>query len=754
MVAIPGNFLSATTESVDPNTSGWKAKLNCTIALGSGGRNGDGLLKLTSSASGEMQAVTVASYPVTPGVLYWTFADAAGATVPERIGIRWMKQTTTWPATMTEVSITWSLTTATASSSLHRISVAGAAPATATHAQIVVSATPAAGGVINYFENVYFGFPLRTPGNLLSFNAESGGELDASAWGVGSNCSISRVAPMVPWSVDNYLAGGEEIALTVTANGDANILCVERPAVTEGVDYAAYCYLNPPTSGSSVWVELRFYDSGGSQIQATRSTLAAPGTGWYRQIASDVAPAGAVAASVAIGITSGTAGQVVRSEGVFLGDVATASANTKRTGNVLPHKDWDFEQGVSAWTVASGVATIARSTPWGAQSAYDFYSLTVSSSTATTSVIRSGKYSVTELLNWRLEAYEKVTAGGWTWIMRVRWFDVTDTLISTSSTSSSALPTPNWWSLSADFTAPAGAVTGQVQFDVTATSGSSTLQLDRVALWEVLPLTEVAADDATASVRIVLRELEPGDLITVYRVLADGSRTLVRGPDGLLNQTAITADSMVIEDYEAPLGVPVRYRIEMTDSDGLSGPEDRDSETVTLDPGDRNYVWLKDPAQPQLNLRVMVKTAPAWKQPIEQQQFRVRGRTAPVVISDVRASREGDLVAWTQSDTEREALRFLLASGNVLLWQSAPGMGESDVYVSVAEVAFPRVSDYAPEPLREWTLPLTEVDMPTGGLAGSATWTVQDVLVENATVASLLDRYATVLDLLLDQRTT
>ena len=64
-MAIPGNFLSSVTESIDPNTSGWVAKTNCTIGLGSGGRNGDGCLKLTSSAAGDMRLYCLgALYPM------------------------------------------------------------------------------------------------------------------------------------------------------------------------------------------------------------------------------------------------------------------------------------------------------------------------------------------------------------------------------------------------------------------------------------------------------------------------------------------------------------------------------------------------------------------------------------------------------------------------------------------------------------------------------------------------------------------
>jgi len=133
--------------------------------------------------------------------------------------------------------------------------------------------------------------------------------------------------------------------------------------------------------------------------------------------------------------------------------------------------------------------------------------------------------------------------------------------------------------------------------------------------------------------------------------------------------------------------------------------------------------------------------------------MRLAGRQNAVVLSRSRSGREGSLTVWTQSDDERESLRFLMATGNVLLWQSAPGMGEPDVYASVGQTSFPRVSAYAPESWREWQLPLTEVDRPTGGTMGSATWTVRDVGIETPSVLSLIGRYATVLDLALDQRT-
>ncbi|MGK5729731.1 hypothetical protein [Streptomyces sp. URMC 124] len=742
-MAIPGNFLSATTESVDPNTSGWVAKLNCTISLGSGGRNGDGCLAVRSAASGEMQARTISSYEVVPWTEYEAFCDASGATVPERIGIRWLD------ASNAEISITWSLTTASASATWHRIAVGGEAPGTAARAQVVVSSTPAASGVFSYYENFYLGFPITTVGNKFAFNTESS-EIDASGWFNEVNSTVARQAPMVSWAVDYYLAGGHVAAMTATANGNASMRSTDRPDATPGVEYAAYCYLNPPTSGSVTWVELRFYDSGGSQIAATRSTLAAPGTGWYREYASAVAPAGTAACSIAVGIDSATAGQVLRVD-----NAVVTTAPVLRAGSVLPYADASFEQGVAGWTVVSGVATITRSTPWGSYSFDAAYAGTVSSSTATTSVIRSAKFALpagAASQSFRTEVYSNVSAGGFNLTRGIRWYDASNTDLGLTSGSAAAIPTPGWWLIGNTFTAPANATQAAIEYTVTATTTSSVWRIDRIALWQSLPLTTVEGHDDTASITLTLRELTAGQYITIYRIGPDGSRTLVRGPSGLISLMVIPSDLMVIEDYEAPLGVEVSYYIEIR-ATLTSTAGTRASDGVTLTAGDENLCWIKDPGQPQRNAMFMVVSPPAWKRPITQSAYRVRGRRNPVVLSDVRGGLEGDLVVWTRTDEETAALNWLLDSGNTLLWQVVPGVHETDLYVTVGEVGLPRVVDRADEEWRQWTLPLTQVDMPaTVGVAGTAGRTWQDIFTEFATWQDVLNAYATWEDVLFNRR--
>ncbi|TXS22382.1 hypothetical protein EAO70_05845 [Streptomyces sp. adm13(2018)] len=739
-MAIPGNMLSESTSSMDPAITGWTPKQNCTLLMGTGGRVGDGCLTMKSVAAGEMQSRTLAFYLVNEGTDYQVFADAAGGTVPERIGIRWLT------SGHAEISISWSLTTSSASASWHRIGVTATAPATAARAQVVFSSTPAAGAVSSYLENVYLGLPVRTVGNLLTHGAESHEQASNWPYVAVSNCSIARAVPPVSWPTINYVGGGTVAAMTVTANGDASFRCTEQPTVTPGQEYMATSHLNPPTSGSTAWLELRFYDAAHSQIQATRANLAAPGTNYYMQSVSAVAPPTAVYASVAFGLTGATAGQVLRTD-----TSAITIAPVLVTGSVIPYSDTSFEAGVGTWTVVSGVATLARTSPW-APSIDAFYAMTVTSATATSSVIRSGRYPLPAGEDsFRSSMHVTVTAGGWTLTRGLRWYDAANVSLGVTSVPASPAPTPGWWNLIDDHVRPAGATQVAFEWTVAATAPASVMRLDVGAIWAALPTGEVEPDDSTGSSRITFRELTLGDALTLWRVTPDGRRTLVRGSSGLISGVAVTSTTVVVEDYEAPLGVPVYYYMEAL-APGATLAANRTSSTVTISLADSNECWLKDPGNPQRNLRLLVKAGPSWQRPIAQTEYRVRGRRNSVVLSDVRGGLEGNLAVWTRTDEEREALHWLLDSGTVLLWQAMPGMGVSDMYVNVAQIDEARVTPYAPEPWREWQLPLREADMPTTvGVAGSAGRTWQDFLTENGSWADGLARYATWEDVYLNR---
>lgn len=740
-MSIPGNLLSSTTESIDPNTSGWTAKQNCTLGKGTGGRNGDGCLVTKSQALGEMQARTVSSYPVTAGTVYYAFADTSGV-VPERIGIRWLN------ATGTEVAITWSAITMAASSSWHRVSTAGVAPAGTTQAQVVLSAAVSGSNVNHFWENVYLGLPKTVLGNLLPFNTEST-EIDATGWAAVVNATLSRQVPVIQWSVNNYTAGGHTLAMTAVAAGNASVLAVDRPSVMPGTEYLAYAYLQPPVLTSQAWIELRFFDANGNQVGAQRSTLAPPTTtGLYRQRASMVAPGNAATCSVAAGLDSASAGQVLRLE-----TIVVTVAPQLQAGSVLPYADSSFEQGVAGWTTASGVATLARTTPWGNSFFDGNYALAITSSTATASTIRSARFPVTEGDNWRAQVLAHPAAGAWSSVrVRAHWYDAGGGDLGTSTGNPYTLPGSGWYVLPSDAVAPAGATQAAVEIVATASTTASVLHVDQVTLWQVLPLTAVEAVDAGGYIQLTLRELTLDDELSVSRVEQDGSRTLVRGTSGLIDHQVIASDAMVIEDHEAPLNVPVYYVIEQFPPGSLTAAT-RVSDSVTLTLDDINQAWLKDPSNPQRNCLIVVAKAPDWQRPVDQATFVIRGRRNKVVFNGKRNGLEGDLTVFTRSDGERAALNLLLDSGNTLLWQAVPGMGVTDMYVSAGQSTEARTGGLAQEVWRNWTLPLVEADRPvTAGVNGAAGRTCQDLVTEFDTCADLIATYATCEDLLLDRR--
>jgi hypothetical protein len=725
---------------VDPDTSGWRVVTNCTKSLGSGGRNGDGVLTLTSAAAGEMQASTFMLYSVTGGVTYQAFVDASSANQPERIGIEWFS------GSLASIGATWSLTTSAASSTWHRVSVAAVAPVGAVRARILLSATTSASGKTHFFENAYLGQPFRTSGNLLSFNVESGGEIDTSGWAVDANCTISRDVPAVSWPVDWYYSGGEVIKATVTANGNASIKTAEAPAVVPGTEYRGYCYLNPSTSSSSCWVELRWFNASNTLISSKRGTLAAPGTGWYRQYVSGVAPAGAATCVLAAGITSATAGQVVRVEGA----VAQVAPQLV-PGSVLSYEDTSFEQGVGGWTISSGSATIARSTPWGTAAYGGSYALTLTAPASGTSVLASARYPVTPSVSWRAQGQFAPASGIWQIGPNIHWYDGSGTSISRSALVADSVPaTGTWWATWNDVTAPANAATAAIEIDITAPA-AGTLEIDWPALFEALPSWDVEADDDLGLITVTMRDLDSGDTLTLYRVVG-GAQSIVRGPDGWLQGTLLSSTQMVVEDYEAPIGQDVTYRRELYVPSTGALQQSATSSSVSLAMADPSEVWLKDAQQPWRNVRLTAAVAPDWARPIEATEYRVRGRRNSVILTDVRGGLTGTLQVWTLSDAERAALHFLLDTGHPLLIQLNPGLGIEDVYASVGEATEARFIAYGGEPRRQWSLPLTQVDAPLGGVGGSAAWTVQDVATTWATVLDASAAYATVLDMVLDNR--
>lgn len=219
--------------------------------------------------------------------------------------------------------------------------------------------------------------------------------------------------------------------------------------------------------------------------------------------------------------------------------------------------------------------------------------------------------------------------------------------------------------------------------------------------------------------------------ITVGRRGPDGFTTLIRYGEGI----PTPGGHVVIDDFEAPLDVPIDYVATQVTP---TGTETATSAIVMLTSG--GYSWLKDPAYPSMNFRIPITTSiQTLQRPARAGVFRILDRDKPVTITTVRQSPNGELVLHTNTDSERVSLTNLLARGTTLLLQVPAVYAESasNNYVYVADVTETRVG-LAMEQARRWSLPFTVVDRPeglTGQPASGKTW--GDVKTKYATWGDL-----------------
>jgi hypothetical protein len=411
-------------------------------------------------------------------------------------------------------------------------------------------------------------------------------------------------------------------------------------------------------------------------------------------------------------------------------------------GNLLPYNVSDFEQDTSGWTVTGGTKT--QTAEQAVDSTYSLKlvasggDMVASLATPITGVQPGFGYQFMPLLR-------KSNASSFQ--TRIEWLDAEGSAIRTRwqtwTGTANAWLVPRMGDL-----APDGAVAAQLSVIVPNATAGDVCYVDRVE-WMLGGLTAKAAPAGAGGASITLRGLTAGGPTykwALHRIVSGMNPQPVRGWTGDLTSQTITGDIAVATDYEAPLGVPVQWRVVLTDTAGVVRMSYL-SDPVTLD-AEITDVWLKDPGLPQRSVQVTVATPmPTWTTPARQGVNQVRGRRLPVVISDVRGGKTGDLTVVTETTADREALDWVLASGSPLLLQWPPGWGEQDMYVAVGDVQAAPVVEYAEFHDRTWVLPLTEVDRPIGGVTGSADRTWQTVKDEGGSWSEVLSSANTWLDI-------
>lgn len=708
-MSIAGNLLSDNTSSMETDVSGWTALVNAgNLARGSGGTDGSANLLWKSVAAGDCQVGLATRVAVTPGAAYLSFASIWGPVngAQSRLEIRWYNASGTLLSTVQGPLVTvptpqWAQNAA-----------SGTAPATAATALVVLRVTATAATQTWFADRVFLGLmPSPATGNLFDFLTQSV-EVDGSAWTSAVNASLSLMLN----GAELYQA----LRATSVAAGDVQVYNVDRPTVTAGTEYIGYAMVQPSASGLTQKLELWWYDSGGTKLAESSATWTPAAGAWTRCAVIATAPAGAASARLVLRPTATAAAQQWAYDKMVLAPTSALG----QSGNLLGYNVADMEQDVTGWAVTGCTAT--QSSAVVANGAYSMRLVADAAGQMTVTLVTP--VPVTPAMGYKfVPAVVRIGSGTAAYTTRMDWIDASGTVIRTRS---------QGWSGSAGFwlfgsmgdLAPAGAVSLSVTVILTASSAGDTWYLDNTYVG-LGGLTVLATPAGGGGVSLTIRGLTTGGPTWTWRLNRlgpDGSSTPVRGWSGDLVAQSTTGDVAVVTDYEAPLGVPVQWRVRSTTT-GASISYTTDPLTLS---GEVTDIWLTDVQLPARSVAATVGVPlPDWQRSARQGLYSVRGRPRPVVISDVRASRTGTLTLVTGSEEERDALWWVLETGNTLLIKWPSGFTEPDMYVQVADVTEAHITASAEHSDRQWTLAVTEVDRPIGGIVGSPdrTWqTVKD----------------------------
>lgn len=705
---------------------------NTSTSLAGGGTiEGTYSVKLTAIAAGPITATTPRFF-VTPGTEYVAQfpyrVNTASTGKTASCVITWFGGTTIIGATP-EAPVEVPNTTGWATAAYP--AAVGTAPDGATSASVTFNFTPAAAGEFVHVDRVYAGAVKKLSGTLLDHNTASF-EADVSGW-TATGATVKRYPA-------NLVVGGGYYTLEATASAAGSVvLRTAAPVgVSEGAEYVAYAMSQNVGASMAGTFAIEWVDAAGGVV-GTSSVAVTYSTTNGRQAVVGTAPAGATGAHVVVRATATAAGQRV-----YLDDVSLRVAPNVQ-GNLLSYDEYSTESQLPSWTLDNGTGLIRtgltsavtdgyfgmRYTAGGAVE----HTLTLDRSVPVTPGVTYAVGAAVFGYNPSAEA-SHVSAR-----VDIQWLDGAGAPITGDAPDAyHDFPVPaggvDGGLVTATRTAPESAASARVKVQVDNTSSlCSHYYVDNVYVKESVAEYVPVVDNETGSVTLTVNYVPPrtdnNDYLTIRRMDADGSSSIVRGYGSDWDRAPYPYEPLVVEDYEAPLGTRVWYDLVWSNDDGTEtgariGTRTFDSPVLP----DGSYVWFKNVGMPALNVRVMVEEPPAWARAARSTTYPVVGRTNPVQITQVRAGRTASLkvFAW-DADTHR-AVNDLLGTGMPVLIQAMPGYNlDGNLYVSVGDVeAEPAVPDARDDTWR-WTLAVVEIDRPAGGMSGSAgiTWqTVHD----------------------------
>lgn len=725
MTAIPGNLLSYNTESIETDATGWGVAVNCAASRQTTQHlDGAASLRLVSTAAGAMSVRTASAVAIPAGTQYVSFGTAVFSAnlLAAQVSVQWLDASL---SVITTTSNPFTPTSATAFTYGHSgVTV----PDGAVSANIFLQCTATAASQTVYFDRTWIVPQPVWAGQLLPLDAEFN-ETPTPQWTAVSNCSVS-VGPIGTYFPD----WGTALKITATAAGDVRIAPASDEAaavpVTPGVEYMATAWVAQASGATrTVLMEIEWLAPDGVTYLSSSLNDGSPAVSaeWCRVVTIGTCPPGAGTARLRPRPQAGAAGETWYMDQVGL--VPTSNPTYLIPGNLLGYNTQDMEMDASGWAAVSGCSLSTSS----AEVFSGGSSLAIAMDGSGPAVIQLAEpvpVSPGTAYECHPEVYWPGSPSGYT--LALTWLTDTGATVKTMSQDwdASALTPPTWVSGATADLCPPTATHLQVTITIGATS-ATTWYMDHVYVGPG-GLAAIATEiEGQFAAQIAIQGLTTSSATTwnLNRVAADGSMTPVRGQDGDLAGQTVVGDVEIVDDFEAPLGVPIQYYV--LTSGGPGGGEDAYTTTpITLTSAPLNTVIIKDPGLPARSTTSTVQTLPDWTRTARQGVNQVRGRANPIVISDVRTSRTGTLTLVTETAQEVDALWWLLETGSTLLLQWPSTWGERDVYVQVGDVDEAHVVAYAEYGDRTWSLPLTEVDRPVGGIVGSPGRTWQSVLDE------------------------
>jgi hypothetical protein len=235
-------------------------------------------------------------------------------------------------------------------------------------------------------------------------------------------------------------------------------------------------------------------------------------------------------------------------------------------------------------------------------------------------------------------------------------------------------------------------------------------------LWRRYEHSAVAPADCNARVNITMQATSGSGHVASLDI-AEPRMTVNEEwvPVRFADEYAVASDTITSLDYEAPTGVPLRYRARAVKSDGTIGRWVEQTATADAD-WDADGVWIKDPYRALNNLKLDWTEFPDPTEDITQGVFYPLSSddddtSYAVVLSQARQSRTGEWMFETETYDDVAPFKLL--------------MRKRVVYVQCPEsYQFPggyfapgAIQEITPEPSeipqwRYWKVAFVEVDRP------------------------------------------